>query len=71
MEKKIDFWVALFLAVTLGAFGVQEFYVKNTGRGILGVIFAWTGIPTIVALVQTIKWAFMGKENFENKYNKK
>lgn len=71
MERKIDFWVALFLAATLGTFGVQEFYVKNIGRGILGVIFAWTCIPTIVALVQIIKWAFMGKEDFEAKYNKK
>ena len=42
------------LAVLLGDFGIQFFYLDNKARGILAAIFFWTGIPAIIGLIQGI-----------------
>ncbi len=46
--------IAFLLAFFLGSFGAHEFYVGNTGLGILMLVFFWTGIPSIVALIHWI-----------------
>ena len=45
------------LAVLLGWIGAHEFYAGRTARGILDVIFCWTFVPWIVAIVQAIRVA--------------
>ena len=64
-----DFWCFIVIAVLGGAFGLQEFYLKHYVLGILGVLFMWTCIPAIVALVEVFVWLFRGKEEFNKKYN--
>lgn len=44
------------LAILLGDFGVQHFYTGQTVRGILDILFCWTGIPAIIGLVEGIIW---------------
>ena len=66
---KIEYWPAVFLALCFGYFSIQEFYLRNIFRGILGVLFSWTFIPLIVSLIQACVWLFKGKEWFESKYN--
>lgn len=44
------------LAILLGGFGVQHFYTGQTVRGILDIVFCWTGIPAIIGLVEGIIW---------------
>lgn len=46
--------VAGILGILLGDIGVHDFYLGNTGAGILSILFCWTGIPAIIGLVQGI-----------------
>ncbi|MBQ0159345.1 MAG: TM2 domain-containing protein [Bacteroidales bacterium] len=47
---------AAILAILLGDFGVQHFYTGQIVRGVLDIIFCWTGIPAIIGLVEGIVW---------------
>jgi len=44
--------VALLLAIFLGGIGGHKFYLGNLVLGVLYLVFCWTGIPSIVALVE-------------------
>ena len=44
--------LGVLLAVFLGSFGLHHFYLKQNGLGILYLIFFWTGIPGLMALVE-------------------
>jgi TM2 domain-containing membrane protein YozV len=44
--------VGVLLALFLGTFGAHQFYLRRVGLGILYILFFWTGIPTIVSLVE-------------------
>lgn len=63
------FYNAIIIAMIGGFFGLQEFYVGNIARGILGVLFCWTCIPALVAVIQSLTWLFKGEEYFNKKYN--
>ena len=51
MENRYKFAIIAFL---LGGLGIQEFFLGNNLRGVLGILFCWTGIPAIIAIVQLI-----------------
>ena len=59
MEKRFVFALIAFF---LGGLGIQEFVLGNTVRGILGILFCWTFIPALVALVQLIKALCAGSD---------
>jgi len=61
--------VAALLAFFLGGLGVHKFYLGSPGLGILYLIFCWTFIPAIIALIETIMFLFMSDEDFNRKYN--
>ena len=42
---------AVLLAVLLEVSG-PKFYLKQTGMGIMYLLFCWTGIPALVALIE-------------------
>jgi TM2 domain-containing membrane protein YozV len=42
------------LAVFLGGIGVHKFYLGKIGQGILYLLFSWTFVPSIVALIEGI-----------------
>ena len=42
----------VLLAVFLGGFGAHHFYLRQTGLGVLYLLFGITGIPWIVALIE-------------------
>lgn len=44
--------VGVLLALFLGTFGAHHFYMRRPGLGILYIVFSWTGIPTIVSLIE-------------------
>lgn len=50
--------VAALLSIFLGDFGIGHFYTGQTTRGILDIVFCWTGIPAIIGLVEGIIWFF-------------
>lgn len=64
-----NYWAAILLAAFGGWFGLQEFYIGNVFRGVLGIIFSWTCIPAIVAFVQILCWLYNGEDEFNRKYN--
>jgi TM2 domain-containing membrane protein YozV len=60
--------VAAILAFFLGFIGVHKFYLGETGKGILYLIFFWTFIPGIIAFVEAIMLLTMRDEEFNRKY---
>jgi Predicted membrane protein len=56
-------WVFQLLAFFFGSIGIQEFYRGCIGNGILAILFSWTGVPSICALIQI----FTQKEDSEGR----
>ncbi len=52
-------------ALLLGTFGVHRFYMGYTGLGILYLLFCWTGIPTILGLIEGIIYLTISDEEFD------
>jgi TM2 domain-containing membrane protein YozV len=38
----------------LGGFGVHKFYLNKAGLGVLYILFSWTFVPSIIALIEGI-----------------
>ncbi len=58
------------LALLLGGFGVHKFYLGRTGMGVLYLVFCWTFISAIVALVDAILLFMMSDDAFAEKYSR-
>ena len=52
------------LAILLGTFGAHRFYQGRVGLGILYVLFCATGLPTVIGLVEGLRYATMPLEKF-------
>lgn len=59
---------AILLALFLGGFGAHKFYLNQPGLGVLYLLFFWTWIPAIVALIEIFIYASMSQTDFETKY---
>ena len=59
---------AILLAFFLGGFGVHKFYLGRVGQGILYLLFFWTFIPTILAIIEMIIYICKNDEDFARKY---
>ncbi|WP_108663245.1 NINE protein [Acuticoccus kandeliae] len=60
--------IAAVLAFLFGSFGAHRFYLGQIGWGILYLIFFWTVIPGIVAIIEGILYLAMSEEAFARKY---
>lgn len=60
---------AAILAFFLGGIGIHRFYLGQSGLGILYLIFCWTFVPAIIALVDFIILLTMDEDKFNMKYN--
>ncbi|SDJ28815.1 TM2 domain-containing protein [Proteiniclasticum ruminis] len=58
------------LAIILGGIGVHKFYLGQTGKGILYLIFCWTYIPAIIGFIEGILYLTASDEKFYTKYVK-
>lgn len=67
MKNKI---AAALLAFFLGGIGVHRFYLGQTGKGILYLVFCWTFIPYIISIVDFVLFLTMSDEDFDYKYNR-
>ena len=61
--------VAAILALLLGGFGVNFFYLGQIGVGIACIIFSFTGIPSLIGVICAIYYICMSNEEFDQKYN--
>ncbi len=55
---------ASLLAIFLGSFGIHKFYLGDTGKGILYLVFFWTAIPGIVGFIEGIIWLTQSNETW-------
>lgn len=55
------------LAILLGGLGVHKFYLGKIGMGILYLLFCWTGIPSVIGLIEGIMYLCSNDENFQLK----
>jgi TM2 domain-containing membrane protein YozV/Tfp pilus assembly major pilin PilA len=60
--------VLLLLTFFLGGFGIHRFYLGNNVLGILYLLFFWTGIPGLIALIEFIVFVFTSREKIEEDY---
>lgn len=60
---------ATVLCFFLGGFGIHRFYLGQTGLGVLYLVFCWTLIPGLIALIDFIGFLLMSEETFNQKYN--
>lgn len=56
---------AALYAIFLGSFGAHKFYLKQPVQGTLYLLFCWTGIPTIIGLVEGCVYLLLSDENFQ------
>lgn len=61
--------VALLLASTLGLFGAHRFYLGHRNAGLLYLLFCWTGVPALLALVESIVFACTDRQTWAARYN--
>ncbi|MGL5722490.1 MAG: NINE protein [Brevinema sp.] len=59
---------AALLAFFLGGIGIHKFYFGETSKGVLFLLFCWTGIPAILALIDFCILLGMPEEEFNVKY---
>lgn len=59
--------VAGLLGILLGGIGIHKFYLGKVGKGILYLLFCWTGIPAIVGFIEGIIYLCSSDENFQLK----
>ena len=63
-SKKPSLMIYLLLALFLGGIGAHDFYVGKPVKGLIKLVFCWTGIPTIISLFNIIG-ALMNKDDFK------
>lgn len=61
--------VAGLFAILLGDIGIHQFYLGNNGKGILCLLFSWTGIPAIIGLIQGILILCESDDDFAKRIN--
>ena len=58
------------LSILLGDIGVGHFYTGQTLRGVLDILFCWTGVPAIIGLVEGIIWLCDSEEEWAERVTK-
>ena len=61
--------LATVLAAFVGGIGIHRFYLRSPVTGVFYILFCWTGIPGLIALVETFVYAFMSQQSWARKYN--
>jgi TM2 domain-containing membrane protein YozV/Tfp pilus assembly major pilin PilA len=61
--------VLLLLTFFFGGIGAHRFYLRNWGLGTLYLVFFWTFIPALVALVEFVVFCFTSSERLNEKYS--
>jgi hypothetical protein len=59
---------AAIFAILLGSLGIHKFYLGLTGWGVVYLLFCWTGIPTVVGIIEGILLLVMSDEEFTRQY---
>ena len=60
---------ATLFAFFLGAFGAHKFYLGAWGWGLLYLVFCWTYIPLLLAIVETVRYIVLKDDDFQERYS--
>jgi TM2 domain-containing membrane protein YozV len=60
--------IAIALAWLLGGIGVHKFYLRKPNDGLFALLFCWTFIPAIFAIVEGFQYLSMDDESFVRKF---
>ncbi len=60
--------VAALLAFFLGGIGMHKFYLGEVGLGIVYLLFCWTFIPGLIALIEGIVYLASSDDAFARRY---
>jgi len=60
--------LAILLAIFLGGIGAHKFYLERPGEGLFYLLFCWTFIPQLVALIDCVAYAAMSESKFQKVY---
>jgi len=63
--------VAILLCLFLGGVGFHKFYLNRNVAGILYLVFFWTFIPAMIAIVDFFVLLLTPDQKFNSIYNKK
>lgn len=61
--------VAAVLCLFLGGLGGHRFYLGPTWLGVVYLLLCWTGIPSLIAMVETFIIVFSSQDTWAKKYN--
>ena len=61
--------VAVLLAAFVGGLGIHRFYLGKTVTGVLYLLFCWTGIPSLIGIVEALIYAFQNPRDWAMKHN--
>lgn len=53
-QEKPSLVIYILLALFLGGIGMHDFYAGKTAKGVIKLLFCWTGIPAIIAVFNII-----------------
>lgn len=66
--KMLDKAILLLITFFLGGIGGHKFYLRQTGLGFVYLLFFWTSIPGLIALIEFIIYACTDTEELREKY---
>lgn len=52
---KVNKYIYFVLSFFLGGLGIHKFYIKQNKKGLIYLLFCWTGIPGIIGIIEGIK----------------
>ncbi|MBT8397248.1 MAG: TM2 domain-containing protein [Gemmatimonadetes bacterium] len=60
--------ISVGLALVFGGIGAHKFYVDKPGKGLLYMLFSWTGIPSLIGIFEAVKYIRMDEEEYHQKF---
>lgn len=61
---------ATLMAFFLGGLGLHKFYLGAWGWGVIYLVFCWTYIPLLFAIIETVRYITLSEDEFQEKYAK-
>jgi TM2 domain-containing membrane protein YozV len=60
--------VSVGLALVLGGFGAHKIYLDKPGKALAYTLFCWTGIPSLIGIVEAVNYIRMDEEEFHRRF---
>jgi len=61
--------IAILLAIFTGGIGGHRFYLGESKRGLLFLLFFWTLVPAFIAIIDIFRLSFMSEAKFQKRYS--